>query len=501
MTTTSLTCSTLLGGGIFAAGLMAGGWFAPTPHKGNDIHNASFAHFTPTNASVTRHFPAAPSSNSGPEESTSFVEATEASVHAVVHVQTSSLVPDASNPWLSMLGMAQGRLARGSGSGVVIDRDGLIVTNHHVIQGAQDIQVSLSDGTSCQAQLIGSDPSTDLALLQITPPSPLVSLEFGNSDNVRVGQWVLAVGNPLNLTSTVTAGIVSAKGRNIRLLESDASRDIYPVESFLQTDAAVNPGNSGGALVNLNGELIGINTAIASQTGSYAGYSFAIPSSIVAKVAKDLKEFGRVQRAYLGIQIDPRRSGVTVAMAHEGGGAGAAGVRAGDEVVAVNGFDVKSFPALQEQLSKHRPGDDVVVTVKRGAALNDIPVTLTDRAGFTTTPAPKEQTAAPQAAAKTGSTPRLPASWGVKLEPLSPQKRQQLRLKGGVTVSDMTQGEWAQQGLRKGFILLRIDGSPVQDVADVLAATAKAERDRQDGVLLEGIYLNGERAFAGVAVP
>ena len=209
-------------------------------------------------------------------------------MHAVVHVQTSSLVPDGSNPWLSMLGMAQGAW-RGVWQWVVIDRDGLIVTNHHVIQGAQDIQVSLSDGTSCQAQLIGSDPSTDLALLQITPPSPLASLEFGNSDDVRVGQWVLAVGNPLNLTSTVTAGIVSAKGRNIRLLESDASRDIYPVESFLQTDAAVNPGNSGGALVDLNGELIGINTAIASQTGSYAGYSFAIPSSIVAKVAKDLK--------------------------------------------------------------------------------------------------------------------------------------------------------------------------------------------------------------------
>ena len=168
--------------------------------------------------------------------------------------------------------------------------------------------------------------------------------------------------------------------------------------------------------------------------------------------------------------------------------------------MAVDGFDVKSFPALQEQLSKHRPGDDVVVTVKRGAALNDIPVTLTDRAGFTTTPHPRSKQRLHRRC-KTGSTPRLPASWGVKLEPLSPQKRQQLRLKGGVTVSDMTQGEWAQQGLRKGFILLRIDGSPVQDVADVLAATAKAERDRQDGVLLEGIYPNGERAFAGVAVP
>ena len=480
---------------------MAGGWFAPPPPICNEIHNASFAHSSPANAPVTRHFSASPSTESGLAENTSFVEAAEASVHAVVHVRTSSLVPDATNPWLSMLGMAQGRLARGSGSGVVIDRDGLIVTNHHVIQGAQDIQVSLSNGTSCHAKLIGSDPSTDLALLQIAPPSPLTPLEFGNSDDVRVGQWVLAVGNPLNLTSTVTAGIVSAKGRNIRLLESDASRDIYPVESFLQTDAAVNPGNSGGALVNLNGELIGINTAIASQTGSYAGYSFAIPSSIVAKVAKDLKEFGRVQRAYLGIQIDPRRPGVTVAMAHDGGGAGAAGVRAGDEVVTVNGFDVKSFPALQEQLSKHRPGDNVVVTVKRGAALNDIPVTLTDRAGFTAAPAPREETAAEKDTPKTGDTPCLPDSWGVKLEPLSPQMRQQLRLKGGVKVTDMTRGEWAQQGLRKGFILLRIDGSPVQNVADVLSTTAKAERDRQDGVLLEGIYPNGERAFAGVAVP
>ena len=196
--------------------------------------------------------------------------------------------------------------------------------------------------------------------------------------------------------------------RNIRLLESDASRDIYPVESFLQTDAAVNPWQQRRCAGRLEWELVGINTAIASQTGSYAGYSFAIPSSIVAKVAKDLIEFGRVQRAYLGIQIDPRRPGVNVAMAHDGGGAGAAGVRTGDEVVAVNDFEVRSFPALQEQLSKHRPGDDVVVTVKRGAALNDIPVTLTDRAGFTTTPAPKEQTAAAQAAAKTGSTPRLP---------------------------------------------------------------------------------------------
>ena len=196
-----------------------------------------------------------------------------------------------------------GRVAQGSGSGVIVDEDGLIVTNHHVIEGAREIWVNTSDGTAYPARLVGSDPSTDLAVLDIDTEVPLPTMPFGNSDEVRIGEWVLAVGNPLNLTSTVTAGIVSAKGRNIRLLESDASKDIFPVESFLQTDAAVNPGNSGGALVNLRGELIGINTAIASRTGSYAGYSFAIPSSIVAKVTRDLKEFGRVQRAYLGIQV------------------------------------------------------------------------------------------------------------------------------------------------------------------------------------------------------
>ena len=271
-----------------------------------------------------------PRSVAMPTGETSFVRAAEASVDAVVHVQTASVVPDQSNPWLSMLGMAAGRVAQGSGSGVVVDDNGLIVTNHHVIQGARDIRVSTSNGQSYPAEVVGSDPSTDLAVLKIEPSAPLAAMAFGNSDDVRVGEWVLAVGNPLNLTSTVTAGIVSAKGRNIRLLESNASHDIHPVESFLQTDAAVNPGNSGGALVDLDGNLIGINTAIASQTGSYAGYSFAIPSSIVAKVTHDLVEFGRVQRAYLGIQVDARTTGVRIGSIQTGGGAEAAGLQRGD---------------------------------------------------------------------------------------------------------------------------------------------------------------------------
>ena len=330
-------------------------------------------------------------------------------------------------------------------------------------------------------------------------------MAFGNSDDVRVGEWVLAVGNPLNLTSTVTAGIVSAKGRNIRLLESNASQDIHPVESFLQTDAAVNPGNSGGALVDLDGNLIGINTAIASQTGSYAGYSFAIPSSIVAKVTHDLVEFGRVQRAYLGIQVDARAKGVRIGSIQTGGGAEAAGLERGDLILAVNGIDVSSFPSLQEQLSKHRPGDKVRLDVRRQGARRQMEVTLTDRKGTTELDESHLQPiAVPQATAPTA--PPAPAHdvlehWGVQLEEAPSSLKQQLKLRGGLIVQNMRDGAWKRQGLTRGFILLRIDGRPVLTSKDVELAVRQAQRDGQDGVLLEGMYSNGERAYAGVAVP
>ena len=298
-----------------------------------------------------------------------FVDAAQASVHAVVHVQTASVVADRSNPWLSMLGLAEGRLAQGSGSGVIVDGEGLVVTNHHVIQGARKILVNTSDGMRYEASLVGSDPSTDLALLRIQADEPLPSLPYGDSDETQVGEWVLAVGNPLNLTSTVTAGIVSAKGRNIRLLEGDVANNVFPVESFIQTDAAVNPGNSGGALVNTKGELVGINTAIASQTGSYAGYSFAIPSSIVQKVVRDLREFGVVQRAFLGVQLDAVSQGLRIASVRIGGGAAKAGLREGDVIERIDGHPVRTFPELQERLSRHRPGDRVTLAgVRDGKA-------------------------------------------------------------------------------------------------------------------------------------
>ena len=456
-----------------------------------------------TSTGFTPNWPS-PSSRGVAPGDDAFVKAAEASVDAVVHVQTASIVADQSNPWLSMLGMVKGRVAQGSGSGVIVDSKGLIVTNHHVIEGAREIWVNTSDGNTHRARLVGSDPSTDLAVLDIDTNSPLPSMRIGNSDDVRVGEWVLAVGNPLNLTSTVTAGIVSAKGRNIRLLASDASKDIFPVESFLQTDAAVNPGNSGGALVNMRGELIGINTAIASRTGSYAGYSFAIPTSIVSKVIRDLTEFGRVQRAYLGIQVAPSSNHVKVASALPEGGAAVAGVRAGDGIVAVNGIRVSNFPSLQEQLSKHRPGDRVSLTLDRQGQSLQVDVTLTDRAG--TTDVAKRRPEQPTIQSTSPTTPRTSSNnvaktWGVSIEEVPQALLEQLNIRGGAMVTTIGPGSWQNQGLERGFIVLRVDGSPVTKAQDVFDAAHRAMEAKQDGMLIEGMYANGQRAYAGIAVP
>lgn len=258
-----------------------------------------------------------------------------------------------------------------SGSGVVIERNGYIITNHHVVEDGSEFEVTLADKRTFNAELIGSDPTTDLALLKV-PTSGLIPIEYANSDYVEVGEWVLAVGNPFNLTSTVTAGIVSAKARNINIL-----RGSYSIESFIQTDAVVNPGNSGGALVNSNGELIGINTAIISESGGYEGYSFAIPSNLVRKVIVDLKDFGKVQRAILGVGIAdlnaelagelglPSIDGVYITSVSPGGSASSAGIRTGDVITKVNGIPTNSVPELQEQVALFRPGDRISVEYYR----------------------------------------------------------------------------------------------------------------------------------------
>lgn len=324
----------------------------------------------------------------------SFAQAAQTSVGAVVHVRTAMRTRMPLNPWHEMLGYrSPEEVHEGSGSGVIIGKEGFIVTNNHVIEGAEEITVSMNDNRTYIADVIGTDPSTDLAMLKISAEFPLPFVEFGNSDQVGIGDWVLAVGNPFDLTSTVTAGIVSAKARNINLLRARPDRGVFPIESFIQTDAAVNPGNSGGALINTRGELIGINTAIASRTGSYAGYSFAVPSTIVEKVAQDLMSYGEVQRAYLGIQIEP----VTEAIAEQldmteikgcaitdlvpGSGAAESGLEIGDVVMAIDGQEISDFPELQESVSRFHPGDEVMVRVWRNGEEREVLVQLKDRNG------------------------------------------------------------------------------------------------------------------------
>ena len=377
-----------------------------------------------------------------------------------------------------------------SGSGVIISADGYIATNNHVVADASKIEVILNDRRSYIAKVIGKDPNTDLALLKIEEKN-LPFLSYGNSDNVKVGEWVLAVGNPFNLTSTVTAGIVSAKGRSIGIIGEDqetgeqSTTARFPIESFIQTDAAVNPGNSGGALVNTRGELVGINTAIASQTGSYAGYSFAVPVNLVQKVMKDLLEFGTVQRAFLGVGIQDvtaalaeekgidQVKGVYVNSVNEGAAAGSAGVKIGDVITKVGDVDVNSVPELQEQIGRHRPGDKITLAVNRDDKEKVLPVTLQNK-DKTTEMVKKEAVKAFDA---------LGANFGK----LSDKEKKDLKLQSGVKVENIKSGKLASVGVRNGFVITKLDKKAVnneEEVSDVLG-------NNTSGMLMvEGIYPN-----------
>lgn len=327
-----------------------------------------------------------------------FQDAAESSLDAVVHISNQFTVENYYYDPLRDLLHGDGRfkeLEQGysSGSGVIISEDGYIVTNNHVVEDADELVVTLNDNRQYTATIIGSDPGTDLALIKIDTDN-LHYINMGNSEDVRVGQWVLAIGNPMNLTSTVTAGIVSAKARNINLLY-DPKGNYIPLESFIQTDAAVNPGNSGGALINDRGELIGINTAIASTTGAFSGYSFAVPVNIVKKVALDIIEYGEVKRAFIGVTIqDVTQSvaemaglddieGVYVAGLMDGGAAMEAGIAVGDVITKVGGTMVTSVPQLQELIGIHRPGDSIMLTVKRDGKTELVNVILRDENGKT----------------------------------------------------------------------------------------------------------------------
>jgi Do/DeqQ family serine protease len=370
---------------------------------------------------------------------------------------------------------------QGSGSGVILAANGVIVTNNHVVDGADEISVILNDKREFKAKLIGTDSSTDLALLKIDA-SDLPVLVFADSDNLKLGEWVLAVGNPFNLTSTVTAGIVSAKSRDIGI-----NPDQMRIESFIQTDAAVNPGNSGGALVNTKGELVGINTAIASQTGSYSGYSFAIPSNIVKKVVGDLKEFGEVQRGLLNVNIKDvnaeiakehkldKIEGVFIGQVQAGGAADQAGIEDNDVIISVNDILVNSVAELQEQIGKHRPGDKVTVVVKRDNKNKTFNVTLRNKHGDTDI-------------VKAEDSDEI---FGAKFAEVTEREKEDLQIRYGVKIIELGNGKFKDAGIKKGFIVTQVNKNAVSEVDDLIQTIKKS----RGGILVEGIYPNGEIAY------
>lgn len=378
-----------------------------------------------------------------------------------------------------------------SGSGVIISEGGYIVTNNHVVEDADAVEVTLNDNRTFQAEIIATDPDTDLALIKINATG-LKYMSFVNSDHSRVGEWVVAVGNPFNLTSTVTAGIISAKSRNINIINRQTEEGNVGIESFIQTDAAINPGNSGGALVDMTGGLLGINTAIASNTGSYNGYGFAVPSNIVSKVVEDLIKFGAVQRGWLGVSITSVNSdlvkehalevneGAYVSTFAEKSSAKAAGVKEGDVIVKINDAPIRSSSALIETVGSHRPGDKLNITVNRAGKEITIPVVLKNRDGNEETIKREE---------KSGY-----ASLGVTLEEVNAKELKALNLTNGVKIKSLENGKLSRfTDVREGFIVTKINDKPVKTVRD-FNETMKS-KNPGDLVILTGTYADLPREY------
>lgn len=427
-----------------------------------------------------------------------FTSAAENTVHSVVHITTKVVQTTFQRDPFQEFFYGPGAGGRefkqygaGAGSGVIVSSQGYIVTNNHVIENASEIQVVLNDNSKYDAKVIGADPSTDIAVLKIEGQN-FPAIPIGNSDELKIGEWVLAVGNPFNLTSTVTAGIVSAKARNINLLSERSAQDVVPIESFIQTDAAVNPGNSGGALVNTRGELIGINTAIASQTGSYAGYSFAVPINLVDKVMRDLIDFGIVQRGFLGVQIAdvtqevkeknklPDLKGVFLAKVTEGGSADKAGLKDGDVILKIGSKEVNSVASLQEEIGKRRPGDKVSLTVRqKDGDIISKELVLRNKDGDTELMS-KEEISKNYAL-------------GATFIELTDKEKKELNISYGVKIKSITTGKLKSIGLQEGIIITKVNNEPIETVAELTEKLSGVNR----GILLEIMDETGKRDYRG----
>lgn len=432
-------------------------------------------------------------SGATPFQGPDFTTAAERSVHAVVHIRSEflrrSAYDDIFAPFREFFGEPYQRgnqVYSGFGSGVIISDDGFIVTNNHVVEGSNFLEVTLNDKRTFDAEIIGRDPSTDLALIKIKENN-LPYVAYGNSDEVVIGEWVLAVGNPFNLTSTVTAGIVSAKARNINILGSPGA-----LESFIQFDAAVNRGNSGGALVNTRGELIGINAAIASSTGAFAGYSFAIPVNIVRKVVDDLLNYGQVQRAYLGVVIREITSsfaeekglqgvrGVYVDRTAENSGAEAAGIKSGDVILSIDGTSVNTVAQLLEVVGQHKPGDMVSVSVMRDEKEKMFRVELRNEEGTTDVTRKEEEF--------------FISDLGASFEEITAEDMRRLNINYGLKVIKIKDGLLKNGGIKEDFIITEINEMKIRTKQDLKYALDNLRGSRMK---IDGVYPNGMRMSYG----
>ncbi|WP_062299992.1 trypsin-like peptidase domain-containing protein [Roseivirga seohaensis] len=423
-----------------------------------------------------------------------FIEASRKIVPAVVHITNREEIKGTSSRWRRLLRNGV-KFRESTGSGVLISEDGYITTNYHVVEGADELEVRLDDNRRLKAEIIGADPDTDLALIKINAKG-MPYIDFGNSDQVEVGEWVLAVGNPFDLNNTVTAGIVSAKARNINLITGNTDNR-YGIESFLQTDAVVNRGNSGGALVNLQGELIGINTAIATNTGTFSGYSFAVPSILVKKVMDDLLEFGEVKRGLLGVTIRDadgvgtvELSGVRIMGVSPGGAADEAGLKEEDVITGVDGKEVKTTSQLQELIARKRPGDAVSISYKRKGNDRETSLKLQNRESLAAIDLAEPELIFEKEDGVSENTLTYEIA-GAVFEDLSSQLKKSLNLEGGVHLSQLGGGAWKASGVKEGFVITKVGDDDITSLEQFQKIIDTKTKD----FFVMGKYPNGEKEY------